>query len=143
MSKKTENINESLNKLESYVKQLSNYWEGPGDLRTIEDLSFGAAQELKNLRFWINSLYQYNGKSTSTAKKNASRANGAKGGRPPKEITELKKRLNLLENEVIPEKQKAKLMTDDYYEEKKLTEEIEQLTSEIIEIKNKISEYKR
>ena len=72
-------------------------------IHELNDIEFQFNQELKTLRFWFDSLYRYNGKSTSLSKKTASAKNGQKGGRPPKEISIMKKRISTLEDEIIPE----------------------------------------
>lgn len=66
-------------------------------LHEMDELAFDMEQNLKNLKFWVNSLYEQNGKSTSAAKKTASKENGKKGGRPPKRITQTKLALAQIE----------------------------------------------
>lgn len=90
MSKKTQEIYQSINNLNNLQKELADYNKNLQD-RKLEDMGFKMEQELKKLKFWIDSLYSFNGKSTSLAKKNASKENGKKGGRPPKAISEAKK----------------------------------------------------
>lgn len=63
----------------------------------MDELTFLMEQNLKNLKFWVTSLYEQNGKSTSAAKKIASKQNGKKGGRPPKKITQAKQALAQIE----------------------------------------------
>ena len=63
----------------------------------MDELIFHMEQNLKNLKFWVTSLYEQNGKSTSAAKKIASKQNGKKGGRPPKKITQAKQALAQIE----------------------------------------------
>ena len=130
MSKKTdniygaiENISQLTKKLEEYNRQLS-VREKPG--RELEDICFGLNQEVKNLTFWFSSLYSYNGKSTSYAKKTASRENGKKGGRPPKEVTLRKRRIAELTETIIPDLQHRIKFTDDVDEETKLKKELRQ-----------------
>ena len=63
----------------------------------MDELIFHMEHNLKNLKFWVTSLYEQNGKSTSAAKKTASKENGKKGGRPPKKITHAKQMLAQIE----------------------------------------------
>ena len=102
MSKKTDAIYTAISRLEelnSRLPEISKDFSGDD----IEEIAFEIGRELKNLRFWIDSLYSYNGKSTSRAKKIASKENGKKGGRPPKIITDTRRRIFVLENQEIPE----------------------------------------
>lgn len=102
MSKKTDAIYTAISRLEelnSRLPEISKDFSGDD----IEEIAFEIGRELKNLRFWIDSLYSYNGKSTSRAKKIASKENGKKGGRPPKIITDARRRIFVLENQEIPE----------------------------------------
>lgn len=102
MSKKTDAIYTAISRLEelnSRLPEISKDFSSDD----IEGIAFEIGRELKNLRFWIDSLYSYNGKSTSRAKKIASKENGKKGGRPPKIITDVRRRIFVLENQEIPE----------------------------------------
>jgi len=102
MSKKTDAIYTAISRLEelnSKLPEISKDFSSDD----IEGIAFEIGRELKNLRFWIDSLYSYNGKSTSRAKKIASKENGKKGGRPPKIITDARRRIFVLENQEIPE----------------------------------------
>ena len=68
MSKKTDAIYTTISRLEelnSKLPEISKDFSGDD----IEEIAFEIGRELKNLRFWIDSLYLYNGKSTSRAKK--------------------------------------------------------------------------
>lgn len=116
MSRKTEAIHKSLDNLNELQESLARLSE---DLRNrnIEDISFKMSMELKSLTFWIDSLYAQNGQSKSRSKVNASRENGKKGGRPPKEITQAKQRIIELEQVVIPELQSRRRLADELFEE--------------------------
>ena len=89
MSKKTQEIRSIFQELGSLQKRIENLKSQAPELeeknsREIDEISFNLAQNLTKLEFWFNSLYAYNGKSKSVAKKLSSRQNGKKGGRPPK-----------------------------------------------------------
>lgn len=133
MSKRTDAIYNSLDNLENIQSRLAslknqNYGENDS---YIDELSFSMGQELKNLRFWIESLYRYNGKSTSALKKSASARNGKKGGRPPKEITQGKKMLSFLENDRIPQLEHEIAMADDNNKIDSLNKELNQARIEV------------
>lgn len=130
MSKKTENIYSAIDNLKELQEQLSQYNKS-AEVRELQDIEFKMGQELKNLSFWISSLYSYNGKSTSYAKKQASKENGKKGGRPPKEITIARRRLAEL-NELLPQLEHDYDMCDDEGQRKVLEEQIENLRTEKI-----------
>jgi len=132
MSRKTENIYSSLEKLKSLQERLS-FINSKLDNRELEDIDFGLKQELKNLTFWIDSLYCFNGKSKSNAKKEASRENGKKGGRPPKRITELKRRRLIIEKD-ISELEHSLQLVDSNEEEGALAKQKEDLENELSRI---------
>ena len=98
-------------------------------------------QAVKSLRFWIGSLYSYNGKSTSRAKVAASKENGKKGGRPPKEITNLKKRKTELEESVLPDLRREKSVTTDLELEEKLNSQISEYENELAEINERLEKW--
>lgn len=132
MSKKTESIFKTIEVLQSLQQSLAEY-NKTAEARELADIEFNMGQELKKLKFLIESLYSYNGKSTSYAKRQASKENGKKGGRPPKEITESKKRLYELD-ESLPELQHQLDLTDDselHYSIEKKIEELEKEKSTI------------
>ena len=142
MSTKTDNIYKSIEtisqlsqKLAEYNKELTAQGE-PN--RELENLCFGLNQEVKNLTFWFSSLYSYNGKSTSHAKKSASRENGKKGGRPPKEVTLCKRRIAELTENVIPDLQHRIKFTDDAEEEAKLKKELRRAKAELKKVKEEL-----
>lgn len=107
MSKKTIQIYTSLENLfeiqQKFLEIKSNLQmekittESENSLREMDELTFNMEQNLKNLKFWVTSLYEQNGKSKSAAKKIASQQNGKKGGRPPKKITQAKQTLSKIE----------------------------------------------
>lgn len=141
MSRKTDNINQSIEKIQKYSEALNQLKEGnvfqEEVSKELYDISFGINQEIEKIKFLFNSLYIYNGKSTSNAKKAASRENGKKGGRPLKEVTLKKRRISELENEIIPKLQHDLKFTDDIDEEKELKNQLEKAELEIEELRSK------
>ncbi|MBQ8013672.1 MAG: hypothetical protein IJ257_04650 [Treponema sp.] len=154
MSKKTEQIYKSIASLEDLKNQISiirelakskagceiSEIERTEEIRHLENIEFEMTQHLKSLRFWIGSLYSYNGKSTSRAKVAASQENGRKGGRPPKEITMMKKRRAELEA-LIEEAEREKLVTTDFEREEELAHEIESYGKECSNIEEKLEKW--
>jgi len=147
MSKKTDNIYKAIDNLNnlqniisSYNKEIKNTEQ---ESRVLCDVEFQMQQELRNLKFWIDSLYAYNGKSTSRAKKLSSKENGKKGGRPPKEITELRRRRRELEENLIPELTRKREMLDDICELQKIEEQLSEYDKELLEVTEKLSAYKK
>ena len=138
MSRKTQNIYKSIQNLENIQRVIENYAKTQNE-KVLSDSSFQMSQELKNLKFWIESLYLYNGKSTSNAKKASSRENGKKGGRPPKIVTEMRRRKIQIEDELIPELESKKRGTIDFLEEQILQEKILTLQQEADELFAKLS----
>jgi len=132
MSKKTQNIYKAIENLENLKNRLSAC-ASEDSVKEIEEIEFQMGQELKNLKFWIDSLYSYNGKSTSLAKKAASKENGKKGGRPPKAVTEAKRKIVTLEAQ-IPEIEHRLDMTDSVEERKVLEEELQQKKNELMDL---------
>lgn len=130
MSKKTDNVNKAIEKLTQLKNQLTEYNQTV-QVRKLQDIEFEMDEQLKNLKFWFDSLYSYNGRSTSNAKKTSSRENGKKGGRPPKEVTLKKRRITELEDVLIPELQHQKKLAVDFEEEIRLEEEIKKLEKEL------------
>ncbi len=142
MSRKTENIYRFIGELEGIQNQIALI-NTLAKTRTADDeeaklqerhhlekIEFEMAQNLKSLRFWIDSLYACNGRSKSRAKQNASKENGRKGGRPPKEITQARQRVQLIESELIPDFEQKKMLTVDPALEKEFTEKLEQVLAE-------------
>ncbi len=153
MSNKTENIYRLLDRLEdlqneiSIINQLGRNQDTP-DAHTysqrkshLENIEFQLKQDLKSLRFWINSLYAYNGKSKSHAKQEASKENGKMGGRPPKEITQARRRIKELEEEWIPQAQEKQILILDSQEEEKLKKDLENYREEVSRLKEKVSDW--
>lgn len=155
MSKKTEQIYKALASLEDLQKQISiiNQLEkskAGAELsldekieRThhLENIEFEMGQAIKSLRFWIASLYSYNGKSTSNAKKAASQENGKKGGRPPKKVTELKRRKADLEENILPELKREKSVTTDLERESQIDVQITEYENELFIIEEKLERW--
>ncbi|MBQ9623692.1 MAG: hypothetical protein IJJ71_11145 [Treponema sp.] len=151
MSKKTEQIYKAIATLEDLQNQISiiNQLEKSKEdselteaeraekIRHLENIEFEMGQSLKSLRFWIGSLYSYNGKSTSRAKIAASQENGKKGGRPPKRITDMKKRSVILE-ETLASLKKEKLLTTDFDRENEIEAEISGYENELERIREEI-----
>lgn len=140
MSRKTEAIHKSLDELNELQEELVTLAE---DLRNrqLEDISFKMSMQLKGLSFWIDSLYAQNGQSRSRSKTEASRENGKKGGRPPKEITQAKSRITELEEVVIPELQSRKRLADELFEEADLTIQERQAEEELASLREKIENW--
>lgn len=139
MSKKVENIYKTIENLQALQNSLAEY-NKPAGIRELSDIEFNMGQELKKLKMLIESLYSNNGRSNSYAKKQASKENGKKGGRPPKEISQGKKRLAELE-ELIPEQQHKLDFSDDSAEYSKIEKYIEGLQKEKSVLEDKISAF--
>ncbi|MCR4741665.1 MAG: hypothetical protein K5866_02170 [Treponema sp.] len=137
MSKKTQNIYDGIKRLFELQSKL-NHLSQELDSKELDDLSFSMSQELKNLDFWVKSLYMYNGKSTSKAKQSSSRENGKKGGRPPKEISQLKKRREEIQNEIIPDLENKKSLSLDFVERQIITQKIQASEEELEFINTKL-----
>lgn len=145
MSKKTQEIRSIFQELGSLQKRIENLKSQAPELeeknsREIDEISFNLAQNLTKLEFWFNSLYAYNGKSKSVAKKLSSRQNGKKGGRPPKKITLLRQRKTELEEKILPSLEHELKFTDSSLRLEQLPEEIKnaglELQKIIQELKN-------
>lgn len=145
MSKKTQKIRSIFQELGSLQKRIKNLKSQAPELeeknsREIDEISFNLAQNLTKLEFWFNSLYAYNGKSKSVAKKLSSRQNGKKGGRPPKKITLLRQRKTELEEKILPSLKHELKFTDSSLRLEQLPEEIKnaglELQKIIQELKN-------
>jgi len=96
MSKKTDAIYKAISNLEELNEKFADINKSL-DNRDLENIQYEQFQQLKELKFWVESLYSFNGKSTSNAKRNASKENGKKGGRPPKIISQMRIKAKELE----------------------------------------------
>lgn len=139
MSKKTQEIRSIFQELGSLQKRIENLKSQAPELeeknsREIDEISFNLAQNLTKLEFWFNSLYAYNGKSKSVAKKLSSRQNGKKGGRPPKKITLLRQRKTELEEKILPSLEHELKFTDSNLRLEQLPEEIKNAGLELQKI---------
>lgn len=139
MSKKTQEIRSIFQELCSLQKRIENLKSQAPELeeknsREIDEISFNLAQSLTKLEFWFNSLYAYNGKSKSVAKKLSSRQNGKKGGRPPKKITLLRQRKTELEEKILPSLEHELKFTDSSLRLEQLPEEIKNASLELQKI---------
>lgn len=139
MSKKTQEIRSIFQELGSLQKRIENLKSQAPELeeknsREIDETSFNLAQNLTKLEFWFNSLYAYNGKSKSVAKKLSSRQNGKKGGRPPKKITLLRQRKTELEEKILPSLEHELKFTDSSLRLEQLPEEIKNASLELQKI---------
>lgn len=139
MSKKTQEIRSIFQELGSLQKRIENLKSQAPELeeknsREIDEISFNLAQNLTKLEFWFNSLYAYNGKSKSVAKKLSSRQNGKKGGRPPKKITLLRQRKTELEEKILPSLKHELKFTDSSLRLEQLPEEIKNASLELQKI---------
>ena len=139
MSKKTQEIRSIFQELGSLQKRIENLKSQAPELeeknsREIDEISFNLAQNLTKLEFWFNSLYAYNGKSKSVAKKRSSRQNGKKGGRPPKKITLLRQRKTELEEKILPSLEHDLKFTDSSLRLEQLPEEIKNASLELQKI---------
>ena len=139
MSKKTQEIRSIFQELGSLQKRIENLKSQAPELeeknsREIDEISFNLAQNLTKLEFWFNSLYAYNGKSKSVAKKLSSRQNGKKGGRPPKKITLLRQRKTELEEKILPSLEHELKFTDSSLRLEQLPEEIKNASQELQKI---------
>jgi len=156
MSKKTEQIYKAISSLEDLRNQISiiiqldaskkvgEYTEGDraGQRRHLENIEFEMGQAIKSLRFWIGSLYSYNGKSTSNAKVAASKENGKKGGRPPKEISDMRKKSVELER-LIEDLRQEKILTTEFEREEQIEREISAYEKERSVIEEKLEEWSK
>ena len=139
MSKKTQEIRSIFQELGSLQKRIENLKSQAPELEEknsseIDEISFNLAQNLTKLEFWFNSLYAYNGKSKSVAKKLSSRQNGKKGGRPPKKITLLRQRKTELEEKILPSLEHELKFTDSSLRLEQLPEEIKNASLELQKI---------
>lgn len=132
MSKKTQEIRSIFQELGSLQKRIENLKSQAPELeeknsREIDEISFNLAQNLTKLEFWFNSLYAYNGKSKSVAKKLSSRQNG-------KKITLLRQRKTELEEKILPSLEHELKFTDSSLRLEQLPEEIKNAGLELQKI---------
>lgn len=128
MSKKTDNIYKSFKKLDSLQNALENKNKDIQD-RDLDSIQFEFKQELKTLKFWFESLYSYNGKSKSLAKKKSSKENGKLGGRPPKWVTSARRRILEINENLIPELEHS-IKLGDFENEDKLKNQLAEIQNE-------------
>lgn len=140
MSRKTDAIRKSLDELNSLQEELVTLAEEQRN-RQLEDLSFKMSMQLKSLSFWIDSLYAQNGQSRSRSKIEASRENGKKGGRPPKEITQAKLRIQELDEVILPDLESRRRLADELFDQADLTVEERKAEEEMAALKTKIAEW--
>lgn len=142
MSFKTEEIRKSLAELKILQEKLEKFARN-NPSKEIDDIQFGIKTNVRNLETWIEMLYKYNGKSKSNRKIKASRENGKKGGRPPKNISLARKRILELENTILPELQDN--LENCFSEEnaEKIAAEKTSYEIELAELKNKLEEYQK
>lgn len=160
MSRKTENIYKAISRLEDLKDEISvvaklaradmpeeslqpeaSCAERLERLRHLENIEFEMGQCLKSLRFLIGSLYACNGKSTSRAKKSASRQNGMKGGRPPKRVTQARREIKEIEDEILPELERRKILSGDFMEERRIAAEIESAKERLSALRKTVGEW--
>lgn len=162
MSRKTENIYKAISRLEdlkdeiSVVAKLARA-DMPEDslqlenlsaerserLRHLENIEFEMGQCLKSLRFLIGSLYACNGKSASRAKTSASRQNGMKGGRPPKRVTQARRKIEEIEDEILPDLERRKILSSDFQEESRIAAEIESVNESLCAFRKIVGEWEK
>lgn len=85
-----DNLKNIIERMEQIARELE---EAAGGNDTIKSFSLQLHEAADELRREVFDRYDRIGKSSSERKRTASTENGRKGGRPPKAITELKKRL--------------------------------------------------
>lgn len=142
MSLKTEEIKKSLAELKILQEKLEKFArDNPS--KEIDDIQFGIKTNVRNLETWIDMLYRYNGKSKSNRKIRASRENGKKGGRPPKNISLARKRIFELENTILPELQGDIENCIGEENAEKIAAEKTACEIELAELKSKVEEYQK
>ncbi len=141
MSKKTDAIYKAISALEELNVKIADV-NKELDSRELEDIHYEQAQQLKELKFWVESLYSYNGKSTSNAKRNASKENGKKGGRPPKIISQARIRAKELEL-VIQELEHHIRLSDENDKIRQYQDELDTARNELNEVMELLRNYKK
>lgn len=124
-------INELLKLSDELKKDLETLWRKCQDkdkmkidsqqIKELFDKADEIAFQVVNLNGYNTALYANRGKSSSEKKQASSRENGKKGGRPPKEISEKKKRIAELQTKFFEDN----LSDDEEKEFAKLKEDIE------------------
>ena len=150
MSKKTDAIYSSLDKLDSLIKGIKDgvvNFDAKGEkgefLKTVDDSCFEMENCVRELRFWIGSLYSYNGKSKSRAKKAASQLNGKKGGRPPKEITTARRKIKELEEIIIPDFESKMRLSVSGEDEEAFRQRLNAAQTELASYKETVEAYEK
>lgn len=141
MSKRTESISMAIDKLSNRnyrIAVIAEHYK----IKELEEIHYEMRETLKNLKFWVDSLYRYNGLSTSKAKKIASSENGKKGGRPPKEITACRRSIAELEDDIIPSLEKEIRLSVSSEEESEFRAKLEEAQKELALCKEKFSAWK-
>ncbi len=111
-------------------------------IKELEEIHYEMRETLKNLKFWVDSLYRYNGLSKSKAKKIASSENGKKGGRPPKEITSCRRLIAELEDDIIPSLEKEIRLSVSSEEESEFRAKLEKAQKELALCREKFDDWK-
>lgn len=134
MSRKTEEIQKSISRLEQLQVRLSKGCDNPSELSL---LSENLKSEIENLKLWVSMLYKYNGTSRSNAKVAASRENGKKGGRPPKFVTDLKRQKAALE--ALLEDLHTQEISSPFDEDVRIYDERQKAQSQLSDVEEKLS----
>lgn len=134
MSRKTEEIQKSISRLEQLQVRLSKGCGNPSELSL---LSENLKSEIENLKLWVSMLYKYNGTSRSNAKVAASRENGKKGGRPPKFVTDLKRQKAALE--ALLEDLHTQEISSPLDEDGRIYDERQKAQSQLSDVEEKLS----
>lgn len=141
MSKKTDAIYKAISNLEELNEKFADINKSL-DNRDLENIQYEQFQQLKELKFWVESLYSFNGKSTSNAKRNASKENGKKGGRPPKIISQMRIKAKELEL-VIQELEHHIRLSDENNEIRQYQSDLDTARNELEEVMKVLKNYKK
>lgn len=141
MSKKTDAIYKAISNLEELNEKFADINKSL-DNRDLENIQYEQFQQLKELKFWVESLYSFNGKSTSNAKRNASKENGKKGGRPPKIISQMRIKAKELEL-VIQELEHHIRLSDENNEIRQYQSDLDTARNELNEVMKVLKNYKK
>lgn len=142
MSLKTEEIKKAIANIEKLQAQLEALNKSLQS-KELDDISFGVKTNIHNLKTWIEMLYKYNGRSKSNRKVSASRENGKKGGRPPKAVSDMRKRVKLIQDELLPHLQDKMSRTLNEEEITKLAAEKTSYEIELQELNAKLEDYEK